>query len=189
MESKLIKNKKAAMEMSVGTIVTIVLLMTVLILGLVMVRTIFKVATGAIDLTNTQLTSEINKLFSEDNTKQVAIYPPAREISIKKGELGGFGFGIRNTYREEGVFSYTVTSSENSCNLDEDEANSFIILGASGDNIKIGSGDVMQNSILVKYSIPESTPLCNIRYILNVDKDEETYLSGGVSVDLEIKAK
>ena len=35
------RDKKAAMEMSVGTIVTIVLLMTVLILGLVLVRTIF----------------------------------------------------------------------------------------------------------------------------------------------------
>jgi len=35
------KSKRAAMEMSVGTIVTIVLLMTVLILGLVLVRSIF----------------------------------------------------------------------------------------------------------------------------------------------------
>ena len=43
------KNRKAAMEMSVGTIVTIVLLMTVLILGLVLVRTIF---TGAIENIN-----------------------------------------------------------------------------------------------------------------------------------------
>ena len=35
-------HKRAAMEMSVGTIVTIVLLMTVLIMGLVLTRTIFK---------------------------------------------------------------------------------------------------------------------------------------------------
>tara|TARA_Y100000310_G_scaffold295555_1_gene327033 strand:+ start:2199 stop:2486 length:288 start_codon:yes stop_codon:yes gene_type:complete len=34
-------NNKGAMKMSVGTIVTIVLLMTVLIIGLVFVRTIF----------------------------------------------------------------------------------------------------------------------------------------------------
>jgi len=46
----MIKNRRAAMEMSVGTIVTIVLLMTVLILGLVLVRTIFSSAKYNVDV-------------------------------------------------------------------------------------------------------------------------------------------
>ena len=56
----IIKNKKAAMEMSVGTIVTIVLLMSVLILGIFLVQNIFKSAKGAVDLTDKQLKNEIN---------------------------------------------------------------------------------------------------------------------------------
>ena len=38
-------NKKAAMEMSVGTIVTIVLLMSVLVLGIFMIQKIFSGST------------------------------------------------------------------------------------------------------------------------------------------------
>ena len=49
------KNKHAAMEMSVGTIVTIVLLMAVLVLGLVLVRTIFKNSTESIDSIDEQV--------------------------------------------------------------------------------------------------------------------------------------
>ena len=56
------KNKKAAMEMSVGTIVTIVLLMTVLILGLVMIRTIFKGSIENINSVDQSVKNEINKI-------------------------------------------------------------------------------------------------------------------------------
>ena len=59
----MIKQKKAAMEMSVGTIVTIVLLMSVLILGIFLIKNIFSSAKNAIDLTDEQLNAEINELF------------------------------------------------------------------------------------------------------------------------------
>ena len=49
------------MQMSVGTIVTIVLLMTVLILGLVLVRTIFGGAVENIDNIDQAVKNEINK--------------------------------------------------------------------------------------------------------------------------------
>ena len=183
--------------MSVGTIVTIVLLMTVLILGLVMVRTIFRSSTENINAIDTAVKSEINKLFSEDNTRKVVIYPATRTITIKKGETAGFGFAIRNTetssVEEEATpeFSYTVAASgTNTCGMDEDDANKLIIFGASGEGIPIASGDSnVENAILVTYEIPESVPLCKIRYILNIEKDGVTYLPGGVSVDLTIASK
>ena len=63
--------------MSVGTIVTIVLLVTVLVLGLVLVRTIFASAKGAVDLTDQQLRNELSKLFGEE--RRVSIFPGPRE--------------------------------------------------------------------------------------------------------------
>ena len=58
------KSKIGQMEMSVGTIVTIVLLVTLLILGVVLIKNIFSSAKGVVDLTDQQLRSEISKLFS-----------------------------------------------------------------------------------------------------------------------------
>jgi len=78
------KSKKAAMEMSVGTIVTIVLLMSVLVLGLFLVQKIFNLGTGAVDAIDSQVQNEITKIFTEEG-KSVAIYPSSGEI-IKEGQ-------------------------------------------------------------------------------------------------------
>ena len=66
-------NSKGAMEMSVGTIVTIVLLMSVLVLGLFLVQRVFSSGTGAIDSIDSQVQNEIQKLFSEEG-RTIAIY-------------------------------------------------------------------------------------------------------------------
>ena len=49
------KSKRAAMEMSVGTMVTIILLVTVLVLGIFFVQKIFKSGTSAIDNIDTEV--------------------------------------------------------------------------------------------------------------------------------------
>ena len=82
------------MEMSVGTIVTIVLLVTLLILGVVLIKNIFTSAKGVVDLTDQQLRNEINKLFSEDS--KISIYPGTRLVEIKQEATDGVGFGIKN---------------------------------------------------------------------------------------------
>src|SRR3989344_967194 len=107
-------SKKAAMEMSVGTIVTIVLLVTVLILGLTLIRTIFKSSIDNINGIDQSVKNEINKLFGEDDKIKVIVYPPSRLITIQKGnEEGlGFGFSIRNLEETEGRFSYTISYIE-----------------------------------------------------------------------------
>lgn len=178
-------SKRAQMQMSVGTIVTIVLLMTVLILGLVLVRTIFKGATSSIGEIDQSVKNEINKLFSEDDSRKIVIYPATREISIKKGKEGGFGFSIRNLEEEDGSFSYEVTASEASCGLPLSEADKLINLGKAGSNINIKSGSITEDGILVKFKISESIPLCNIRYKIDVEKDGIQY-GNSVSVDLNV---
>lgn len=186
-------NKKAAMEMSVGTIVTIVLLMTVLILGLVLVRTIFKGATENIGAIDESIKSEISKLFSEDNSKKAIIYPPTREISIKKGESGGFGFSIRNTEQDTlasqvNLFTYVMSMGEVACQgITDTQALNYIILGkALTSGVKIPSGDALENPILVKFDIPESASLCKIRYNLDIEKNGVQYLPT-LTIDLDIK--
>jgi len=179
--------KRAAMEMSVGTMVTIVLLMIVLVLGIFFIQKIFSTGTNAIDQLDNSVKGELSKLFGQDETRQIVFYP-SRDISIKKGDSGGFAFSLRNTERTDGVFSYTVFVQEvgSDCTMTEDEADSLIILGKTGSNINIPSGSKLNDGIFVKFNIPNSAPLCDIRYGIDVQKNGETYFPT-VGVDITIK--
>ena len=182
-------SKKAAIEMSVGTIVTIVLLMTTLILGLVMVRTIFSGSIENINSIDQAVKTEINKLFAEDDARKIVVYPPTRQITVKQGAEGGFGFSIRNT--NEGDigstdFSYSVSFVESSCGLTAAQAESLIVLGkSSGSSLQIASGNSMDNPILVKFSVSDTVPLCSIRYGINIQNGGEVY-GNTVTIDLKI---
>lgn len=183
------KSKKAQMQMSVGTIVTIVLLMTVLVLGLVLVRNIFGSATKVIDLTDEQLTEEINKLFGED--KGVVVYPASRRMEIEQGEIDGFGIGIKNLLGAAGgdTFSYeTIVSDpdlQRKCGVGENEVLNWISTGRAENNIPIPSGDKSTQRVL--FDIPVGSPLCTFRLRVNVNSVAGSY--GTEFMDITIKAK
>ena len=184
MKIKLMETKSGAMEMSVGTMVTIVLLMIVLVLGIFFIQKIFGTATTAIDGIDAKIQSEIDSLFAQVG-KKVVVYPKEREIKIKQGEEGGFGFSIENKDNIAGTFTYVVSVGEiaSDCQLTESQAENLIILGKSG-SYTLASGSKLEDAVFVKFSIAETTPLCDIRYIIDVEKEGETY--AGSSMDLKI---
>jgi hypothetical protein len=178
------------MEMSVGTIVTIVLLVTVLILGVVLIKNIFSSAKGVVDLTNDQLEDEINKLFSEES--RVSVYPATRLVEIKQDNIDGIGLGIRNLLTGasgDKEFSYLVKVSdadlEEKCGIDEETVRSWITLGRAADNVAIASGDSIFRKVL--FEIPVGAPLCTIGFEVDVDVDGKTYASDTFAI--KIKAK
>ncbi len=182
-------SKKAQMQMSVGTIVTIVLLMTVLILGLVLVRTIFKGATNVVDLSNDQLMEEVNKLFGED--KGVVVYPASRRIEVEQGEIDGFGIGIKNLLGTAGgdTFSYEAVVSDpdlqQKCGVNENTVAGWISTGRAESNIPIPSGATSTQRVLL--DIPLGSALCTFRLRVNVDSAQGNY--GTEFMDITIKAK
>lgn len=183
------RNRSAAMEMSVGTIVTIVLLVTVLVLGLVMVRSIFSSGTNAIGEIDKQIQDQINKLFTEgESDKGLSVYPVSREITMKKGEEGGFGFSIKNLNNEPTQFNYEVYADEISedCIMTKEQADRLIDLGKKNTRpIELNSGSYLTNAVLVKFVIPESASRCRIRYIVEVKDKQGVYET--TSMDLIIK--
>ena len=168
------RNRKAAMEMSVGTIVTIVLLVTVLILGIFLVQQIFKGARGAVDLTQKALEEEINKLFTED--KKMVIYPSSRFVEIEQGEIDGVGVGIKNLL--EGVagsqdFTYeTVVSNTGKCAETAEQIETWIEQGKS-ETFPIPVGDLSAQKILIQP--PTGSSLCTVRFRVNVFVGEAAY--------------
>ena len=182
----ILKNKKAAMEMSVGTIVTIVLLMSVLILGLFLVRTIFTSSTENINSIDQKVKDEINGLFSEDDKAKAIIYP-SRNIKIEKGSSeSGFGVSIRNVDQDSGEFSYEIVHTDSSCNIPKQNAENLIVLRRVQSNIFIGGGDIMSEPSLVVFDIPDTANPCLIAYDLNIRKTGTSGIYEQIGFNVEI---
>ncbi|PIN91468.1 hypothetical protein COU57_00485 [Candidatus Pacearchaeota archaeon CG10_big_fil_rev_8_21_14_0_10_32_14] len=169
---------RGAMEMSMGTIVTIVLLVSVLVLGLVLVRSIFSSAKGVVDLTDQQLRGEVEKLFSEE--KKLVIYPGTRYVDIKQGKTDGVGIGIKNLNRgttEEDKFSYTVEVSDpdlrRKCSVTEKDVEGWIVTGRQEINIPLPVGEFSSQKVL--FEIPVGAPLCTFRMRVNVKDGTSSY--------------
>lgn len=176
---RIIKNKKGALELSIGTIVVLVIGMSMLILGLVLVRTIFTGAKYNVDSLNENVKSEINKLFT-DNGGRVLVYLNNNEVDIKKGSSFGIAFAVRNDVEGEvqpGKFVYETKASsvQKGCALTLEQANSYIILNGEG-SFELSPG-VEPYTKIIKARPSDSAPLCQITYDINVKKDGQTYAS------------
>ena len=160
------KSKKAAMELSVSTIVVIVLAMSMLIFGLILIRNIFAGGTNAIDSINDQVSSEINKMFGED--KKVVIYPTVSVIDVRIGEVEGFALGIKNKLTgnsaKNAEFSYEVvpvSDVEGDCDITKEEL------------LDIATGDPKALEILLEPK--EGDPLCTVRFRVDVKANGDNY--------------
>lgn len=170
-------NKKGAMELSIGTIVIIVLAMSMLILGVILVQNIFGGAHGGVEQINDKVRDEINKLFVED--KKTVIYLPNKMAEIKQSKDWGVAFAIKNIdsgTAEAGKFHYDVVVSDDNarkhCGIGESEIQNWITTGQS-DLVNILPGDTYFG--LVRIKIPEGSPLCTVRFHLDVKKDNAVY--------------
>jgi hypothetical protein len=152
-------NKKGAIELSMTTVVVIVLAMSMLILGLVLVRSIFTGATQNVVSINENVKAQIDKLFTEED-QITALYLSTGIAEVKQGEAYGVGFAIRNT--NVGAGTATV-----GYNVVKDSQNS--ICTAAGINVadwisggNTGSGEVAAGSryyARVLFQPPTNAPI------------------------------
>ena len=100
--------KRAALEMSIGTIVIIVIAVTMLILGLVLVRTIMCGAlVTSMDLTQ-KMRDQINKLFQETGNYVIMLSGPGGIISIPPNEPSGIWFAFKPQVETEYNYRFEV---------------------------------------------------------------------------------
>jgi len=181
----MINNKKAAMEMSVGTIVTIVLLMSVLVLGMVLITNIFSGAKSSVNQIDEKVKSEINELFKKEGAK-VAFSPSDRKVSLNQGSTNeGFAFSINNKDVVEKTFSYKIfvdIDLQQSCGIRATEAESWLLIKEG--RVKLPRSSAMELPELVLFTIPETAPKCTIPFSIEVYDGAELYSSGKVWVTI-----
>ncbi len=180
-------DKKAAMELSVSTIVIIVLAMTMLILGLVLIQSIFKGAQNNVDSLNDKVKAEIDKLFVED--KNIVMYLSERTAKVNQGKIFGVAFGIKNTQQgtaSQGQFTYEINANDpdlqTQCGISQQDAESWVYPGRTG-SFQLAPGETYYG--LAKFNIPAGSTLCTVRYTLSVQLDNKPYATE--LFDVEIK--
>ena len=188
MRRSLSESKKAAMELSIGTIVIIVLGVSMLIVGIFLINRLRGSATNVIEMTDTAITNELNKLFAEP--KKVAIYPPTKVAKIDQEETDDVGVVITNLIQGgtgSEVFSYKVElSDKGNCVETEEQINSWISLGKEKTKIEsLAPGDSTVER--VTFTIPSGASLCRCRFSVAVFVDGNSY--GTENFDIEVQPK
>ena len=171
----MIKNKTAAMEMSVGTIVTIVLLMAVLVLGLTLTRSIFRETTKSIDDLSSGVQKEINNLFGEENKNLVIALGSQKTAKVRQGTEN---FGIPMGFspddptawgnRKDGC-TYEIEPAnqpEYCINKGWDNIEDYITTGYK--NVDFDEFQVVNGYALIKINIPDTIPPCLQRFTVFV---------------------
>lgn len=181
------RGNKGAIEMSIGTIVIIVLAMSMLILGMVLVKNIFSGASENVLSMNAGVQDKINKLFTED--KRTVVYLSNQIAHINQNEEWGVAFGIKNLGRgtaEASRFHYETSVSDpdvrSKCGIGERDIESWIQTGRA-DDATIAPG---QNYFgIVRFMIPENAPLCTVRFHIDVTKDNTPYATEFFDIEVE----
>jgi hypothetical protein len=171
------KNKKAAIELSIGTIVILVIGMTMLVLGIVLVQNIVGGANDNVSVLNDKVRGEINNLFVEEGQKSV-VRLAANVAKPKQGEDFGVAFGIKNTERSTTTssnFQYTVVAEDLSADcqgLTKLQAESWIKSRKTG-GILLNPGET--GHFRIGFLVPEDAPLCIVPYNIVITKDAAPY--------------
>jgi hypothetical protein len=192
----MVKNKTAAMEMTVGTIVTIVLLMSALVLGLILTKTIFTKTTENVDNIDAQVKGEINDLFGEEGTGFVIRLGNQNTAKVRQGtENFGIPIGFspqdsRSWGSANGGCRYTITAENQPqyC-MNNGWANPESYIKTGTKDVMFGGFENYAGYSLIKIDIPESVPPCLQRFNILVTCKALTSVPAetrGESFDIEV---
>lgn len=188
-----IKNKKAAIELSIGTIVIIVLAMTMLILGFVLVKNIFTGATESVDDLNDKIKNEITQLFTTEKKDIVVSLGSEQTAKIKQGtEFFRVAIGARTTDGSRATrdrLQYKLTFDE------ESASNCIKVLGKKQTESlfktrlnQFNSFDEYDGSdlyALIELSVPKGTATCSQKVLIDViDKENNQERGSFFKIDI-----
>ena len=196
-----LKNKKAAFEMSVSTVIIIVLAVSMLIVGLAFIGNLRKFSLDTIDNLQRKTMDEVNRLFTDENQK-IVIYLGEDKIAPISAGTDNKGILIA-AKTEAGSKVNNRTELQFKLELDETpKTNCVGILGKAQatrlfktplnqwNNMNRFSGDTAFDTIYL--TVPEGTTLCTQKvFVQIIDRSVDTQgvILGGDYFILEVKRK
>jgi len=170
------RGKKAALELSIGTMVIIVLAVTMLILGLVLVRNIFGIATDSITDLGDKTKDAIAALFTDESTDVMVKLGTENTAKIRpSSETFGIAIAARTTDgtatdRERLEYTLTLSPTTGSdCVAVYGEAQTRSLFITQLDTpLNFDAYDDDKAFALVEVLIPEGTPRCTQKVLIDV---------------------
>ncbi|MDP4039274.1 MAG: hypothetical protein Q8P57_01725 [Candidatus Pacearchaeota archaeon] len=190
----LLKNKDGALELSIGTIVIIVIGMSMLILGLVLVRSIFTGAIGSVDEINEGVQAKIQELFPNEGGNLAVLLGSDNVAKVKPGERFNVAIGAQHERGEQvarDTILYRVeldTNSNDNCVkvLGERRTEDLFVTPVNAWN----AFDTFRSSTafaLIEIDVPTGTQRCTQKVNIDIKLKEETAPFEGDFFLLEIK--
>jgi hypothetical protein len=162
------QNKRGAIDLSIGTVVIVVIAVMVLIIGISIVSKLGCSAIRGIDTLNDATVNEIYDKFSDGS--KIVVKEPKNEI--RKGVDYNIALGIQDSESRQSSYSYSIEASDlGTCKFSKEVADSFIILGRTSENFGIDE----KVALMVVFSIPTTTENCVLKYKISATKDNEFY--------------
>jgi len=174
------KNKKAALEMSVGTIVVIVLSVSMLIFGIILIRSIMCGAIGLTGEVNEKVEGELNRLFGASGGEVQCIGAGGEPVRVTPGQTNI----IYCSFKAKEAAQYTVSvtgAGSDSASLTESEINQWILAESWSGNISPADRDPKK---VIRIRIPEEAPEALV--FLDIDVTRDGSLISTQAIDLQI---
>ena len=153
----ILKSKKGAIELSMTTVVIIVLSMTMLVLGLTLIKTLFTGAIYTAQSMNTQIQTKINQAFQETSTT-VAIVKESGMVNPELAKDQCVWWAIQADV--PGTYSYKATVSAEECATKYGVSQATIeswFTGLTG-SMTLSANQIKNNCLLL--SLPKTAPSC-----------------------------
>lgn len=191
------QNKKGAIELSIGTIVIIVLAMSMLILGIILVRNIFKGSTNSVDELNSKVRSEIRTLFSTNKDSDIIVLLGSDKTArIEQGtEKFGIAFGARtfdgSSANSRNRMQYTLSLDENGdCikKIGRKKVEGFFKTSLDVPQ-SFDKFDGPRLLALILLRIPDGTAICTQKVFIDVEDKENPGEAKGSFFIIEITKK
>lgn len=164
-------NKKGAVELSMNTIVIVIIGITLLTLGLRWVFNIFADVEEQRSQMSEAMEQEIRDMFGESDKPLNLL---TNSISIEQGSSYDLAIGIRNIGKEKYEFSYMIEVNQDDIpsNVRADEVRRWF--GYTKSNFDLRSGELFPDTVSV--DVPRNVPLDIYRVYINLDCKEDNNL-------------
>lgn len=156
--------KKSAMEMSIGTIVVVVIAVTMLILGLVLVRTIMCSAIGLTGEINDKIKGEMNRLFQTTGGEIVCIGSEGEPITLVPGRLNVIYCAVNAPTQADYTISAVDMIGSGTTDIDSWVQGGLVWSGA------ISPGDELPKKV-IRLDIPKNADEQNLQIKIEARKD------------------
>jgi hypothetical protein len=175
--SKIRIGKKGALELSIGTIVILVLAMSMLILGLILIRTIFRGATGTVNELDESVKEEIKNIFvKEDELVLVKLGAEKTAEIPADGDTHNVAFGARTidgTTVDIKQFKYKLSIDNNARDncvkkIGEKKVENLLIQPI-GSKLPFDKFEGDKAFSLIEIRVPEGTTLCSQKFFIDVE--------------------